>query len=51
MGTPTQINQLYQYSTIITKPLATETPTIKTWSHSEVLLFEIWCNRVTMSNK
>jgi hypothetical protein len=38
-------HQPYQYSTIVTKPLASETPTIKTWSHSEVLLFEIWCNR------
>jgi hypothetical protein len=44
-GIPT-INQTpYQYSTIVTKPLATETPIIKSWSHSEVLLFETWCNR------
>ena len=45
LGTPTYQHQPYQYSTIVTKQLASETPTIKTWSHSEVLLFEIWCNR------
>jgi len=31
------------YSTIITNPLATETPNIETWPHSQVLLFEAWC--------
>ena len=45
LGTPTYHHQPYQYSTIVTKLLATKTPTIKTWSHSKVSLFEIWCKQ------
>ena len=48
LGYTNSLNHPYQFSRIIIKPLDRETPTIKTWSRSELLLSETWCNRVIL---